>query len=118
MTKIKNQKIPASLPTPAEIGFKNIKKRNEERMMLDKKQKLDLKRSIENDKRFHYMITDRYRQDVDYLIRIEAFDSARESFELVEYLLSLFKEKDIPEWFTNEDLEKQRKILFKNQKSA
>lgn len=65
------------------------------------------------DSKYHYMITDRYRQDVGYYIRNKSKKYAQEAIEVVEFLLNLFEKDDIPEWYTFKDLEEDKKRIEK-----
>lgn len=62
-----------------------------------------------HDKKYHYQVTDMLRQQFSYYFRqCEALETAVEFFIKLEATLSCFEEKSIPEWYTREDLEKDR----------
>ncbi len=73
----------------------------------------EVKRSALNNKKFHYMMTDRARQDVGYYLRIKSKEKTLEWLNVVEMLLGLFDKKDIPEWYTFDDLESDKQRFNK-----
>lgn len=78
-----------------------------------------LKEMVLDDKKFHYQMTDKNRQSVKYYLnQCVSLEKAEESFQELELLMSLFKEKNIPEWYTYEDLEKDREKLDILRKSS
>lgn len=79
--------------------------------MLTTKEKTDLK-MVEGNKTFHYSYVDRLRQDVRYYVnQCESAVKARESMEILEFIYSLFSDKELPAWYTKADLENDKNQL-------
>ena len=80
--------------------------------MLTTKEKNRLKKMVEGNKTFHYSYVDRLRQDVRYYVnQCESAVKARESMEILEFIYSLFSDKEIPAWYTKADLENDKNQL-------
>nr|WP_176453884.1 hypothetical protein [Staphylococcus aureus] len=80
--------------------------------MLSKKEKKKLQDLVSNNSKFHYMLTDRVRQDVKYyIVQCKSLEKAKEGFEKLSYLLSLFETNERPEWYTLSDLENDKKMI-------
>ena len=66
---------------------------------------------VEGNKTFHYSYVDRLRQDVDItLINVNQLLKL-ESMEILEFIYSLFSDKEIPAWYTKADLENDKNQL-------
>ena len=81
-------------------------------------EKEQLKDMTARNSKFHYMYMDRVRQDVKYYIRIEAQDKANKALKTASYVLGLFDNKDITEWYDYADLQnniKQYETTFKKE---
>lgn len=80
--------------------------------MLTTEQKNRAKKIVEGNKTFHYSLVDKLRQDVRYYVnQCESAVKARESMELLEFIYSLFSDKELPEWYTRADLENDKKSI-------
>ncbi|HAP4814901.1 TPA: hypothetical protein IUX07_003393, partial [Enterococcus faecalis] len=65
------------------------------------KEKNRFKKMVEGNKTFHYSYVDRLRQDVRYYVnQCESAVKARESMEILEFIYSLFSDKELPAWYT------------------
>ncbi|WP_302500024.1 hypothetical protein [Limosilactobacillus reuteri] len=65
-----------------------------------------LKETVLEDKPFHYQMTDKDRQMVDYYIRYNNKKEAQETLKELIFLMDLWKDEEVPEWYTREDLKK------------
>ena len=65
-----------------------------------------LKEAVLEDKSFHYQMTDKDRQMVDYYIRYNNKKEAQETLKELIFLMDLWKDEEVPEWYTREDLKK------------
>ena len=82
--------------------------------MLTTKEKNRLKKMVEGNKTFHYSYVDRLRQDVRYYVnQCESAVKARESMEILEFIYSLFSDKELPA-----DLENDKKSIEKLERWA
>lgn len=65
-----------------------------------------LKEAVLEDKSFHYQMTDKDRQMVDYYIRYNNKKEAQETLKELIFLMDLWTDEEVPEWYTREDLKK------------
>lgn len=65
-----------------------------------------LKETVLEDKSFHYQMTDKDRQMVDYNIRYHDKQGAKEVLKELIFLMDLWTDKEVPEWYTRDDLKK------------
>ena len=87
--------------------------------MLTTKEKNILKKMVEGNKTCHYSYVDRLRQDVRYYVyQCESAVKARESMEILEFIYSLFSDKELPAWYTEADLENDKKSIEKLERWA
>lgn len=98
--------------------FEN-KNRKKESKMLTTKEKNRFKKMVEGNKTFHYSYVDRLRQDVRYYVnQCESAVKARESMEILEFIYSLFSDKELPTWYTKANLENDKKSIEKLERWA
>lgn len=65
-----------------------------------------LKENVLDDQSFHYQMTDKDCQMVDYYIRYNNKEKAQEALKELIFLMDLWKDEEVPEWYTREDLKK------------
>ncbi len=87
--------------------------------MLTTKEKNRFKKMVEGNKTFHYSYVDRLRQDVRYYVnQCESAVKARESMKILEFIYSLFSDKELPAWYTKADLENDKNSIEKLERWA
>lgn len=65
-----------------------------------------LKQELLDNKSFHYQLTDKDRQSVEYDIRYNNKTQAKTDLKELIWLMDLWKDSEVPEWFTRKDLKK------------
>lgn len=118
-------------PSTEKVGWKGVdqkiaiywlfenKNRKKESKMLTTKEKNRFKKMVEGNKTFHYSYVDRLRQDVRYYVnQCESAVKARESMEILEFIYSLFSDKELPAWYTKADLENDKNSIEKLERWA
>lgn len=68
--------------------------------------KEELKQELLEDKSFHYQMTDKARQMLDYEIRNNNKEGAEAELKELIFFMDLWKDNEVPEWYTREDLKK------------
>ena len=76
--------------------------------MLTTKEKNRFKKMVEGNITFHY----------SYVDQCESAVKARESMEILEFIYSLFSDKELPAWYTKADLENDKKSIEKLERWA
>lgn len=85
------------------VEFKNV----EFQSKLGTREELR-KRVLENEA-FHYQLTGKDSEMLHYEIQNGSKQSAKETLDELNFLMSLFTDKQVPEWYTREDLKKDIK---------
>ena len=65
-----------------------------------------LKEAVLNDRRLHYQLTGKDSEMVDYNIRYHDKQGAEEVLKELIFLMDLWTDKEVPEWYTRDDLKR------------